>query len=300
MLKTTLVSFIVTSFNYEKFVIKTLESIVNQTYKNFEIIVVDDCSSDNSVEKIEQFMRVNQEVRITLLRHDKNQGQLASMLAGLKIAQGQFISFIDSDDVIVEDYAAVHLRVHLASSVAFTSAQIIEIDENDEIHTTFSVASPHKVSFVDAKKLEDLLKINIDNIDYKFLDKHKFGGWYWSPNSSAMFRKSALEIFLNYKHADKWKICPDKFLFNFTDLIGGSIIIYAPLVGYRRHKQNAGGSDYVCGNVKYISDKTTKINLCNNIKIRPESFKFLFENKKEFISKFGTRGFIKFLISIMF
>ena len=300
MLKTPLVSFIVTSFNYEKFVIKTLESIVNQTYKNFEIIVVDDCSSDNSVEKIEQFMRVNQEVRITLLRHDKNQGQLASMLAGLKIAQGQFISFIDSDDVIVEDYAAVHLRVHLASSVAFTSAQIIEIDENDEIHTTFSVASPHKVSFVDAKKLEDLLKINIDNIDYKFLDKHKFGGWYWSPNSSAMFRKSALEIFLNYKHADKWKICPDKFLFNFTDLIGGSIIIYAPLVGYRRHKQNAGGSDYVCGNVKYISDKTTKINLCNNIKIRPESFKFLFENKKEFIRKFGTRGFIKFLISIMF
>ena len=150
MLKTPLVSFIVTSFNYEKFVIKTLESIVNQTYKNFEIIVVDDCSSDNSVEKIEQFMRVNQEVRITLLRLDNNQGQLASMLAGLKIAQGQFISFIDSDDVIVEDYAAVHLRVHLASSVAFTSAQIIEIDENDEIHTTFSVASPHKVSFVDA------------------------------------------------------------------------------------------------------------------------------------------------------
>ena len=298
MLKMPLVSFVVTSYNYENFVIKTLESIKNQTYKNFEIIVVDDCSSDNSTDKIEEYISRNQDIRITLIKNDKNLGQLASMLIGLKAAQGQFISFIDSDDVIAEEYAEVHLRVHLSTSVAFTSAQIIEIDENDEIHTAFSVASPHKASFADAKKLEDLLKINIDNIDYKFLDKHKFGGWYWSPNSSAMFRKSVLEIFLNYKHAEKWKICPDKFLFNFADLIGGSAIIYAPLVGYRRHKQNAGGSDYVCGNVKYNSDKTTKVNICNNIKIRPEALRFLLENKKEFINKFGTRGFVKFICSL--
>ena len=47
MLKLPLVSFIVTSYNYEKYILKTLESIKNQTYKNFEINVVDDCSSDN-------------------------------------------------------------------------------------------------------------------------------------------------------------------------------------------------------------------------------------------------------------
>ena len=299
MLKSPLITFVVTSFNYEKFVIKTLESIVNQSYKNYEIIIVDDCSSDNSVEKIEQFMSIHQNVRITLVCHEENKGQLAAMMSGLKIAQGQFISFVDSDDVLVENYAAAHLRVHLATSVAFTSAQIIEIDENDEIHTTYSISSPHNSVKLKADTLEDLLKVDVENIEYKLLSKSKFGGWYWSPNSSAMFRKSAIEIFLKYKHVDKWKICPDKFLFNFANLIGGSALIYAPLIGYRRHKNNAGGSDYVCGNSKYNSDKTTKINICNNIKIRPEALKFLLENKKEFVNKFGTRGFIKFIYSII-
>lgn len=300
MLKMPLITFIVTSYNYEKFIIKTLESIRNQTYKNFEIVIVDDCSSDNSIEKIEEFINLNQDIRITLVRHDKNKGQLAAMISGLGIAQGQFVSFVDSDDVIVEEYAAAHLRVHMSTSVAFTSSEIIEIDENDEIHTTSSLASPHEKDEGEAKMLDDLLKINVEKIEYKILPKKRFGGWYWSPNSSAMFRKSAIEIVKHYKHAEKWKICPDKFLFNLANLIGGSAIIYAPLVGYRRHKQNAGGSDYVCGNVKYHSDRTTKVNICNNIKIRPETLKFLFENKKEFINKFGTRGFVKFVCSVMF
>ena len=300
MLKMPLITFIVTSYNYEKFIIKTLESIRNQTYKNFEIIIVDDCSSDNSIEKIEEFINLNQDIRITLVKHDKNKGQLAAMISGLDIAQGQFVSFVDSDDVIVEEYAAAHLRVHMSTSVAFTSSEIIEIDENDEIHTTRSLASPHGKNEGEAKMLDDLLKINVEKIEYKILPKKRFGGWYWSPNSSAMFRKSAIEIVKHYKHAEKWKICPDKFLFNLANLIGGSAIIYAPLVGYRRHKQNAGGSYYVCGNVKYHSDRTTKVNICNNIKIRPETLKFLFENKKEFINKFGTRGFVKFVCSVMF
>jgi len=300
MLKTPLVSFVVTSYNYENFIIKTLEGIRAQTYKNFEIIVVDDCSSDNSVNKIEEFISLNQDIRITLIKHDVNRGQFAAMLTGLKAARGQFISFIDSDDVPVKEYAASHLRVHLSTSVAFTSSQIIEIDENDEIHTTFSISSPHNSHSPEIKTLNNLLDVNPDNIEYEILKRKPYGGWYWSPNSSAMFRKSAIEILLNYKHADKWKICPDKFLFNIANLIGRSILIYAPLIAYRRHKNNAGGSDYVCGNTRYNSDKTTMVNLSNNIKIRPETIKFILENKKEFREKFGTRGFIKLLLKVLF
>ena len=88
MLKLPLVSFIVTSYNYEKYILKTLESIKNQTYKNFEIIVVDDCSSDNSRQIIEQFISENQDLKITMLIQEENQGQLASMIKGLKHAHG--------------------------------------------------------------------------------------------------------------------------------------------------------------------------------------------------------------------
>lgn len=272
MLKLPMISFVVTSYNYEKYILKTLESIKAQTYRNFEIIIVDDCSNDNSCKIIEDFISENQDLKITLIKQSSNQGQMASMIKGLESAQGQFVSFIDSDDILMPDYAKNHIRVHLETSVAFTSCQIIEIGEDDEIHTMNSISSPH------CKNLDELFAG--ENINYKILKHKHFGGWYWSPNSSAMFRKASIELIINYQNADKWKICPDKFLFNFANLIGGSAIIYTPLIGYRRHKNNAGNCTLVTGNKRLHSDKTTKINIKNNLKIRPETIKFLWQEKK--------------------
>lgn len=272
MLKLPMISFVVTSYNYEKYILKTLESIKAQSYRNFEIIIVDDCSKDNSCKIIEDFISENQDLKITLIKQSSNQGQMASMIKGLESAQGQFVSFIDSDDILMPDYAKNHIKVHLETSVAFTSCQIIEIGEDDEIHTMNSISSPH------CTNLDELFAG--ENVKYKILKHKHFGGWYWSPNSSAMFRKASIELIINYQNADKWKICPDKFLFNFANLIGGSAIIYTPLIGYRRHKNNAGNCTLVTGNKRLHSDKTTKINIKNNLKIRPETIKFLWQEKK--------------------
>lgn len=294
MLKLPMISFIVTSYNYSKYIMKTLESIKCQTYDNFEIIVVDDCSSDNSVEIIENFISENQDLRITLIKQDTNQGQLASMLNGLKIANGQFVSFIDSDDIVLPDYAFNHIRVHLQTSVAFTSCQITEIGENDEIHTFCSNSSPTP----DKKDVLEQVQNDLENKSqtvFKIVKKH-FGGWYWSPNSSAMFRKAAIEIVLNYKNTDAWKICPDKFLFNFAHLIGGSAIIFKPLVGYRRHKNNVGNCTLVTGNKRLHSDKTTLINIKNNLKLRPETIKFLWQERKNL----GYRSTLNLIRKVIF
>lgn len=278
MLKLPLVSFVVTSYNYEKYILKTLESIKKQSYTNFEIIVVDDCSSDKSCEVIENFISENQNLRIILIKQNSNQGQLSAMLRGLKEAQGQFVSFIDSDDVLFEDYAKTHVRVHLETSVAFTSCQIAEIGEDDEIHTLKSISSPHSIT------LDELFAG--ENANYEILKNKHFGGWYWSPNSSAMYRKASIEILLDYQNTSAWQICPDKFLFNFAHLIGGSAIIYTPLVGYRRHKGNAGNCTLVTGDKRLHSDYITKINVKNNLKIRPETIKFLWQERE----KLGLRN----------
>lgn len=272
MLKTPLVSFVVTSYNYEKYILRTLESIKNQSYSNFEIIVVDDCSNDNSCKIVENFIADNQDLRITLIKQEINRGQLSAMQRGLKEAQGQFISFIDSDDILFEDYAKTHVRIHLATSVAFTSCQIAEIGEDDEIHTFKSISSPHSDSL-------DVLFAG-ENTNYEILKNKRFGGWYWSPNSSAMFRKAAIELIWDYKNTNAWRICPDKFLFNLAHLIGGSAIIFTPLIGYRRHKGNAGNCTLVTGNKKLHSDYITKINIKNNLKIKPETIKFLWQERK--------------------
>lgn len=293
LLKLPLISFIVTSFNYENYVIKTLESIKNQSYENIEIIVVDDKSTDNSVEKIKEFAKNNINLSLKFIEHSENKGQMAAMQTGLSYANGQFTCFIDSDDILIKDYAKTLLRVHLSCSVAFVSGQLIEIGDNGEIHTTYSVSSFQKEKNFELKSLQDLLNIDVDNVDFKILTLNDapFGGWYWSAMSANMFRKSALELFMVYDTPENWKICPDKFLLNFAHLIGGSAIVYAPLVGYRRHEGSAGTSMPVCGCERYHNNEATRLNVENNKKIRRDTLNFLLKNRNEFIPKIGKRGF---------
>lgn len=292
LLKLPLISFIVTSFNYENYVIKTLESIKNQTYENIEVIVVDDKSSDNSVFKIKEFAQNNLDLHVKIIEHSENLGQMAAMQTGLKAASGQFVCFIDSDDVLVKDYAKTLLRVHMSSSVAFVSGQLIEIGENDEIHTVYSISSFQKRKSFELQSLDELLKIDIDNVDFDVLTlkEASFGGWHWSAMSANMFRKSALELFLEYDKPENWKICPDKFLLNFAHLIGGSATVHAPVVGYRRHSQNAGCSRLVCGCKRYNNDEITKINIENNKKIRSDVLKFISRKRDIFNAKLGKRN----------
>lgn len=297
LLKLPLISFIVTSFNYENYVIKTLESIKNQSYENTEIIIVDDNSSDNSVGKIKKFIADNNNLAIKLITHSNNCGQMASMQSGLSQATGQFVSFIDSDDILVKDYAKTLIRVHLSSSVAFVSGQLIEIGENNEIHTTYSVSSFQREKSFELKSLDELLTIDVDNVDFKILTQEEapFGGWYWSAMSANMFRKSALDLFLEYDTPENWRICPDKFLLNFAQLIGGSAILYAPLVGYRRHGENAGCSKQVCGCKRYNNEEITKINIENNKKIRKDTLNFISKHRKAFDKKLGKKN-VNYLI----
>lgn len=292
LLKLPLISFVVTSFNYEKYIVKTLESIKNQSYENIEIIIVDDNSEDDSVAKVKEFIQQNSQIQMILIEQSENNGQMASIQAGLAQCKGQFVCFIDSDDILVKDYAKTLIRIHLSSSVAFVSGQLIEIGENDEIHTTYSISSFHKEKSNELKSLDDLLKIDIDNVDFKTLTLKDapFGGWYWSAMSANMFRKSALDLFMSYDTPQNWKICPDKFILNFCHLIGGSVIVYAPIVGYRRHGQNAGCSSHICGCKRYNNDETTKINIEINRKIRPDALTFIKKHRKEFIKELGKRG----------
>ncbi|MBQ3819308.1 hypothetical protein II810_02565, partial [bacterium] len=109
------------------------------------------------------------------------------------------------------------------------------------------------------------------------------------------YRKASIEHVCSYKNTNKWRICPDKFLFNLANLIGGSAVIYTPLVYYRRHSSNAGECTYVTGNKKLHSDNTTCRNIVNNINVRTETIKFLLQERKFF----GNRNTISFILKIL-
>lgn len=97
-----LVSVIIPMYNSAKFVPQTLESLLNQTIKNFEVIVVDDCSTDNSVEVVESFAEKfdSEGIKLNIIKLPKNTGKPGlPRNVGIKIARGKYVSFLDSDDL---------------------------------------------------------------------------------------------------------------------------------------------------------------------------------------------------------
>ena len=95
-----LLTVIIPVYNVEKYINKCLESIINQTYKNLEIILVDDGSTDNSSYLCDEWQK--KDSRITVI-HKKNGGLSDARNAGLQIAKGELITFVDSDDYVMLD-----------------------------------------------------------------------------------------------------------------------------------------------------------------------------------------------------
>lgn len=96
-----LISVIVPVYNVEKYICKCLESIIDQTYKNIEIILVDDGSTDNSGSICDEYSYRNSKIKVI---HKQNGGLSSARNEGLKSANGDFVTFIDSDDWVVTSY----------------------------------------------------------------------------------------------------------------------------------------------------------------------------------------------------
>ena len=90
------VSIIIPTYNRAHLIGRAIKSVLNQTYQDFEIIVVDDGSTDNMEEVVKKFQKKNK--RIRYIRHKENKGEAAARNTGIKAAKGEYIAFQDSDD----------------------------------------------------------------------------------------------------------------------------------------------------------------------------------------------------------
>lgn len=90
------ISVIVPVYNVEKYIAESIESIVNQTFSDIEILIIDDCSTDNSYKIMQEYAQ--KDSRIILYHNEKNLGVSKTRNIGLDNAKGQYIAFIDSDD----------------------------------------------------------------------------------------------------------------------------------------------------------------------------------------------------------
>ena len=91
------ISIIIPVYNVENYLAECLNSVVNQTYRNIEIIIVNDGSTDNSFSIIQQYQLQDERIKII---NQENQGLSAARNAGMKVASGEYLWFVDSDDYV--------------------------------------------------------------------------------------------------------------------------------------------------------------------------------------------------------
>lgn len=102
--RTPLISIIVPVYQVKKYLGECVESLRNQTYTNLEIFLVDDGSTDGSGELCDQYAAKDDRIRVV---HQENQGPSAARNAGLDRAKGEYIAFVDSDDVVLPDFIEI-------------------------------------------------------------------------------------------------------------------------------------------------------------------------------------------------
>lgn len=123
----TKVSIITPVYNAAPFLDATIRSIQAQTHRDWELLVVDDCSTDNSVAIIKAYAQ--QDARIKLLKNDKNQGQIATRNKAIKAASGRFIAYLDSDDIWKANKLEKQVQFLIEKEATFVHAYYEYIDE---------------------------------------------------------------------------------------------------------------------------------------------------------------------------
>ena len=111
-----LVSIIMPSYNTARYISDSINSVLSQTYNNWELIIIDDCSTDNTIDVVKSF----KDSRIILLQNEKNSGAALSRNYALREAKGKWIAFLDSDDVWVPEKLEKQIAFMEENDYAFT------------------------------------------------------------------------------------------------------------------------------------------------------------------------------------
>lgn len=161
-----LVSIITPTFNSAKYIAETIQSVQNQTYSNWEMIIVDDASSDETITVIEKVQE--NDSRIILVRQKKNVGPAITRNTGIQKASGKFMTFLDADDIWFEDFIENSVKTIQETGISFVFSSYRRANEELEfVYSDFIV--PKKVTYT------DILKTNSISCLTAFLDIEALG-----------------------------------------------------------------------------------------------------------------------------
>ncbi len=236
-----LVSVVVPNYNYARFLDERMASIFNQTFQDYEIILLDDCSTDNSKDVIEQY-RSNSKVS-TIIYNDQNSGSpFRQWEKGVNVAKGKYVWIAEADDSAKPDFLAAGVKLleeNPDAVLAFMGADVVD-DEG-------------KITDIDFDRWGRRQR---SSKGYRILDGDKYIKYnmYWR---TYVYNASGCVFRRNVATYEKFELCGQMrnsgdWLF-WTMMIAGkqTIEVYKKLNIYRMHRDNATIKGVIRGNIKF-------------------------------------------------
>lgn len=260
-----LFSIIIAAYNSENYIAKTLDSIIAQTFNNYEIIIINDGSTDNTATICNSFV---EKYNFIKLINKKNEGVAIARNIGLKIAKGNYIIFIDSDDIIFTSSLNKIHKILTSCDIDFLKYEYITINEyGNKLYQNYTILQrkPYRNKVMNVKDfISDVM------LDEYFLCMH-------------IFKKNIIDKF-NIKFLEGCSINEDT-LFIVQYLIHCKRCYYLPniIYGYRKH-DNAATAEISMkkyNDIKIVFIELTKISINQGNKY--------FYSIKSIYERLGTR-----------
>ena len=160
------ISIITPAYNAERFIGEAIESVLAQTYTNWEMVITDDCSSDQTIKIIKSYQQTDE--RIKLIQLAENSGSAIARNTSMDQATGRFLAFLDSDDQWLPEKLAKQLDFMLERDIAFSFTKYVRVEE-DGTETNAITEAPETVGY------DDLMKHCVIGCLTVMLDKNKIG-----------------------------------------------------------------------------------------------------------------------------
>ena len=209
MTNTPSVSIIMPTYNAASYIAETIESVLAQSFTDFELVVINDCSKDNTVEIVQAFAKRDQRIRLIDLPVNKG-APAGPRNIGIKESRGKWIAFLDSDDIWHPAKLDRQIALLNKTGTSFCSTRMINFIDSSTLHLDDSNSDEYQwIGFYD-----QLIKARIPTssvvVEKALIEKHLF-------NESMAFKAR--------EDLDCWLHCHEE--------IGRSIKITAPMLGYR-------------------------------------------------------------------
>ena len=211
-----LVSVLINNFNYELYLVEAIESALNQTYRNIEVVVVDDGSTDGSLELLRQF---GDRIRVV---SQKNQGQAAALNSGFNESTGDWVLFLDADDIL--NSGAIESLVGVVATLPREYAAIqFKLCCIDAQSRAILPKQTNPRSFRDGDPLSSLLSA---------------GSYCFAPTSGNLFRAESLREVMPVP-VETYQICADLYIQTAIPFVGKIHFVSEGTLGsYRIHGSN--------------------------------------------------------------